>query len=420
MKNMNKILLFFTSFFLLASVAYAEKITWKEIVQQAMDNNPSIQLAQLKLDNAKLAYYGSMSGYLPTVSLKGSASQGENEKNFSRSYSYGISANYTIFEGFSNYNDVKQKSADLKSAESAYDRTISDVAYEIATQYINLMHACQSLELQKQIYERRVENKDMISLKYNSGNVDLGSLRRVEADAELSAYDLRKAERNIESISASLLKAIGRTDSVVLETDERLELNERNIEKPDFENLITTIPEYLIASHDLKSAKLASAKEKSQLLPTVSLSGSISRFDSQWTPDKQSWDAGISVSYSLFSGGKRYTDIKSASNKYKIANENFINTENSLRASAISKYNSLTDALENIIAREHYLEASKLQVEISNNKYVNGLATYQDWYSIENDYINSQKTFLDTKKTAALEKAGWYNFIGEGFIQPGK
>ena len=51
---------------------------------------------------------------------------------------------------------------------------------------------------------------------------------------------------------------------------------------------------------------------------------------------------------------------------------------------------------------------------------MNGLSTYQDWYSIENDYISSRKTMLDAKKTAALERAKWYNFIGEGFIRPGK
>lgn len=44
----------------------------------------------------------------------------------------------------------------------------------------------------------------------------------------------------------------------------------------------------------------------------------------------------------------------------------------------------------------------------------------QDWYSIENDYINAQKTFLDAKKEAVLEKALWRNFIGEGFTEPGK
>jgi outer membrane protein TolC len=398
----------------------AEKIDWETIVLQTNEKNPSIQTAKLKLENAKQAYNRALSGYMPDISFRANASQGDNDGNFSRNYSYGLNASLSIFSGFNTYNDVKQKSAELKAAQASYDRTVSDAAYEAAAQYINLMWAYETVELSKRILERRIENKDMIKLKYNSGNVDIGSLRRVEADVELSAYDLRKAQRYAQTVSASLLKAIGRKDDIILETGEKLVLNERNIIKPDYNDLIAKIPELLSAQYNIDSYEAQAAKAKSVWWPTVSLTGSLGRSDSEWTPDRDSWDAGISVSYPLFTGAARIADTKTAVNQLKIAQENLKNVSNSLKAGATAYYNSLADAVENISAREHYLSASQQQAEISQRKYVNGLSTYQDWYSIENDYINSQRTLLDAKKSAALEKAKWHNFIGDGFVWPGK
>jgi outer membrane protein TolC len=413
--------LFLTLFILISwlTPAHAEKIDWKTIVNRTGAANPSIQTAKLKLENAKQAYNRSLSGYMPDVSLRGNASQGENDNRFSRNYSYGLSASLSIFSGFGTYSDVKQKSAELKAAQAAYDRTVSDAAYNAAAQYINLMWAYETVELSNRILERRKENKDMIQLKYNSGNVDAGSLKRVEADVELSAYDLRKAQRYIETASSALLQAIGRKDDVILETDQKITLNERSVSKPDFNKLIETIPEFLSAKYGIDSYEAQAAKAKSVWWPEVSLSGNLGRSGEEWAPDRNSWDAGISVSYPLFTG-TRIADTKTASNQLKIAEENLNDTGNTLKANAINFYNGLADAIESIATREYYLDAARQQAEISQRKYVNGLSTYQDWYSIENDYISSQKTLLDTKKAAALQKAAWHNFTGEGFVEPGK
>ena len=265
----NKILSFLSIIFLAVPV-FAEKITWEEIVKQTEEKSPAILSAKLKLDNAQLSYKRSLSGYMPSISASGSASQGEKDKNFSRSYSYGLNANLSIFSGFNTYNEVKIRSAELKAAELTYKRAVSDAAYEAAVQYTNLMWAYETVELLEQIKARRAENKDMINLKYNSGNVDIGSLRRVEADVELASYELRKAQRYIETASASLLKVIGRNDDIILETDERITLEDRSLEKPQYNALVESIPEFLISQYSIDIYKAQSSKSKALYYPKLS------------------------------------------------------------------------------------------------------------------------------------------------------
>ncbi|MCL2506566.1 MAG: TolC family protein [Endomicrobia bacterium] len=419
--------IFAVAILFLTSFAFAEKINWEIVVQQTLEKNPLIQSAKLRLENAQQAYNRSLSGYMPMVSLRGSASQRGGDAadgintTFSRSYSYGLSANLSIFSGFDTYNDVRQKSTELKIAQLSYDRVVSDVAYEVTSQYINLMWAYESVELSKRIFERRKENRDMVQLKYNSGNVDAGSLKRIEADVELTSFNLRKAQRYIETASAALLKAIGRKDNVILVTEEKLSIHERMIARPDFADIITKIPEFLTAQFNVDVSRFQYAKVKSAWFPNIGLSGGMSRAGREWAPDRDSWDAGLSISYMLFNGGARFADTKISSNQLKITEETFKNVTNSLRSSVVSYFNSLTDSIENMSVREFYLAASQLQAEISMRKYINGLSSYQDWYSIENDYINSQTMFLDTKRSSAMEKSRWRNFLGEGFAdEPGK
>jgi outer membrane protein TolC len=412
---MNKIflILFFQIFFV--SFSFCEVVGRESVLTRTLRNNPSVKAAKLKLDNARLAYNRAVGAYLPSVSLSGSARQSETGGSYLRDYSFGLNATLSVFSGFETYNDVKIKSVELQSARVSYDRTVSVAVYETLVQYVNLMWAYETAELSEKIYERRKENRDMINLKYNSGNVDIGSLERVEADVEMAGYDLRKAKRYIETASAALLKAIGMSDGALLEVSEKLAFIGMEIKKPDFSALVSELPEFLTVKYSAESAKLQSAKTKSLWFPDIGVSGGVSRSGEEWFPDRRGWNVGISVSYSLFNGGQRIADVKSAANSAQIAEENLKDALNSLKAAAVAGYNSLADYNENVAVRERYLKASSLQAEISARKYVNGLTTYQDWYSIENDFINSQKSLLDAKKNAALEKARWDNFLGKGF-----
>ena len=63
--------------------------------------------------------------------------------------------------------------------------------------------------------------------------------------------------------------------------------------------------------------------------------------------------------------------------------------------------------------REKYKEASQEQSQVTTAKYVNGLTTYYDWYSVENNFISSQKSFLSAIREAILAESRWLNLIGE-------
>ncbi|MDR1244729.1 MAG: TolC family protein [Endomicrobium sp.] len=424
---MKKAFVAFVFVLIASSYIYAEKITAEIVESQTLQNNPSIAKAKHDLYISKQALYSSFSSFLPTINFSGSV-VGQNGgfvgTNVTKSisdnqYSYGVAAKVSLFSGFSQYNTTRALSAKLKAVQENYTRAVSNAVCEAYGAYVNLMYTYESIDLYKQIKHRRTENRDLVKLRYHSGNADLGSLRRIEADVKITEYELEKAQRTIETASAALLVAIGRNDDItILETDERIVVDKGIISKPDFDNLITKIPDFLSAKYNLDYAKAVNWANKGQWLPSIDFTGHINRqrYDIAWD-EQQSWKTALNLSYPLFSGGKRIFDTKSLAAKEKIAAEDFRNTKNMLKLNAIQFYNNWINDYEILTVSNFYLESCKLQTDIAKRKYINGLISYEDWYAIEDNYITYQKSMLTYRQKAILSKISWIRFLGKVSIK---
>jgi outer membrane protein TolC len=414
----------------------AEKITAEMVELQTLENSPSIKEAKYDLYMAEQAFYSSLSSLLPSVSLFGNLAtrNGGFSKTIygiavgklgDQSYNYGLNWQVPVISGFSDYNKLRSLSAKVKAAREAYKRAVSDAVVDAQNAYVILMHTYESINLFKKIKQRKIENVDLIKLRHHSGNADLGSLRRVEADVKVAEYELASAQRAIETASAALLVAIGRDDGLtILETDEKIgigtdidgdSVDDEIISRPDFDSIITKIPEFLAAKYTLASAKALSWSQKGQWLPSINLNGSIDRqrYDKTWNPENKSWSATLNLSYPLFTGGKRWFDMKSLSAQEKKAAEHFRNTQNILKAKAVQYYNDWVNRYEFLTVIKYSLQSCKLQTDIARRKYINGLVSYEDWYSIEESYTNAQKSVLSSRRNEVTSKIAWRKFLGK-------
>ncbi|OEG70918.1 hypothetical protein ATZ36_00545 [Candidatus Endomicrobiellum trichonymphae] len=408
---MKKIFVVLLSVFIVNFYVYAEEINRKTVRIQTLKNNYSIVAAKLALDNAKQEYNSSLSSLLPKINFTGNFLCNGFKKDFLGNYSHTLEIVIPIFERFETYSYVKAKASEFKSAEASYNMAVSNELHKAEAAYINLMWLYEYIELLNDAKKKRIENKNMVALKYNSGKINIASLRTVEADFAVIEYYLKSAQRYIETASVQLLKAMGRNDyTTILETNERFATSEKLPKKPDCDNLITASPEFIIAQHKFERCKIQTLKAKGQWLPLLTGNIRYSAPSEQQTTDKHNEFAGISFSYTIFNGGKRYAYMQTVSNNLRIASEELKNTVNNLKARAIELYNNLTDAYELVALKTQYLNATKLHSEISAKEYVNGIINYNEWYPIEKNYFSSQIELLEAKKEAALKRAEWNTF----------
>jgi outer membrane protein TolC len=443
-------------------VLLAEKITAELVEAQTLENNPSIKQAKYDLYMAEQELYSSFSAFLPNIELFGTLAPGL-DKGFYQTYdmfgqemtvrklgdqryTYGLNGQLSLFSGIADYNNTRSLSAKAKAAKEAYTRTISDAVLNAQSSYVSLMYTYESISLYKQIKERKAENVDLIKLRYHSGTADLGSLRRVESDVKSFEYELEKAQRAIDTVSAALLTAIGRNNDniVILETDERIgvgvdvdgdtigdsgididgdtigdNFDEEIVSKPDFGNLITKTPEFLSAKYNFDAAKALNWAQKGQWLPSIAIEGNISRlrYDQTWDPENKSWSVQLNLRYPLFTGGKRWFGTRAALAQEKKAAENFRYIQNTLKVKAVQYYTDWVNAYEYLGVIRYILECSKLQLDIAKRKYINGLISYEDWYSIDTQYTDAQRSMLIARQKAIISRIEWRKFLGKVSIR---
>jgi outer membrane protein TolC len=423
-------------------ILLAEKITAELVESQTLENNPSIKQAKYDLYMAEQELHSSFSAFLPNIDLFGALSPGLDKGFYTadslftpgvklgdQKYTYGLNGTLSLFSGFSGYNSILSAKAKVRVAKEAYTRAVSDAVLNAQSAYVNLMYTYESISLYKQIKERKAENVDLIKLRYHSGSADLGSLRRVESDVKSVEYELGKAQRAIETVSAAVLAAIGRNDDVtILETDEKIgigididgdgvgdSVNGEMISRPDFSSVIAKTPEFLSAKYSLASAKALSWAQKGQWLPSVGIEGNITRqrYDKAWNPENKSWGLQLNLRYPLFTGGKRWFGTKSAEAQEKKATEYFRYIQNTLKVKAVQYYTDWVNADEYLGVIKYILECSKLQLDIARRKYINGLISYEDWYSIDTQYTDAQRSMLIARQKAITSRIEWRKFLGK-------
>ncbi|OGS43082.1 MAG: hypothetical protein A2539_09340 [Elusimicrobia bacterium RIFOXYD2_FULL_34_15] len=401
-------------FLIFAGDAFSAPLIWQDVLSEAKKNNPELIKAEDSVKNARLSYYNSYTNFLPQLSANAGVNKSKTDGTDSpEQYSLGLSGRLSLFSGFSDSSQLKSKNIDLKIAELEYKRILADVIYNLKTSFIGLLWAQETIGLSEEILKRRSENYDLVKFKYDAGLEDKGSLLRVEADKFQAEYDLAKAKRNLKTASAQVLRDIGRDEFEVITVTASFNVYMSTTIEPSYK-LLREIPDYLIAEKNLEKSEYSVKIARSEFYPDLSISGSISNSGEKWIPDNEKQSLSLNLSYPFFPGGKNIYDLKIAKTNKKISEETFKSIRQQLMARLESVWNDFVDATENVKVSEKYFNASEQQSKIRTTKYVNGLVSYQDWYTSENDYISSKRAFLNSRRNAVISEISWKNFLGLG------
>lgn len=388
----------------------AETFNWEKVLSTAEKKNPSLLKAKQLLEEAELDYKSSFSSFLPqiNVSVDTARSGSENVPETQR-YSTGLSGRLTLFSGFNNLAQIKIKEISLQIAREQYRKTKINTLYELKKNFVNLLWAKEYYNLVQKILSRRKDNYELLKLRYESGKEDKGSLLKVEADMLSAEYEVKKSERLVNLYKRELLSTMGVKENTDIEIEGDLIISQPL--KISFEKKVGEIPEYKIAQLNLLKTEQEIILSKSNFYPSISASGNISKSGTQFSPENLSWSTGLSLSVALFSGGKNYYSYLIAKKSFEIKKQELEETYLELVSRFESLYSNYIDLSENLTVQQKYLTASEEQSKITTLKYLNGFVSYYEWYLVENEYINSEKSFLTLKKNFILSELELKKFL---------
>ncbi|MBP1225592.1 TolC family protein [Flavobacterium sp. 1355] len=202
----------------LSSQAQTKQWTLEECVRYALENNITIKLTELDVQNAVIDKKGALGSYLPTVN--GSASHswniGLNQdvttgllRNQTTQYSsVGINAGVDIYKGLQNQNTYRRAKLSIIASQYQLVKMQEDISLNVASAFLQILSNKEDLKVKKEqlaIDEKRyARSEEMV----NAGTIPRGDLFDLKATVATDKQNITVSENNLLISKLSLAQLL--------------------------------------------------------------------------------------------------------------------------------------------------------------------------------------------------------------------
>ena len=343
MKNITKHLIITAACMALPAQLMAKEWTLKACIDYALQNNITLQKSRLNQLAAKEDIKESQAALLPSLSLGTSQNVSYNpwpetnsyvvagnrvETSVDKAYyngGYSLSANWTVWNGNRNHNQVKLNKFAEKQADLAVASDINTLTEQITQLFVQILYSNEAIKVNQESLATSAKNEERGKEMLAVGKMSKADLAQLTAQRAQDEYAIVQAESNLKEYKRQLKQLLQLTNGeafevVVPETTDDMALELIPNVSSVYEQALTTRPEIKNAELSIQSSELNIKLAKSLRMPTIAMSAGISTNTS--TMNKNGWDkqmknnfvigGGINISVPLLDNRQAKTTISKA------------------------------------------------------------------------------------------------------------
>lgn len=445
MKKSHKALAFVLLLSSASLTANARQWTLQECISYALSNNISLQKTRVQhlsaiedVKQSKAALLPSLSGstshnvsYNPwpetgSYTIAGSRVQSQVDKVFYNG-SYGINANWTVWNGNRNRNQVKlnQMTADQAALDSAV--TANTIQEQIAQLFVQILYSQEAVEVDKATLETSKKNEERGKEFVKVGNMSKADLAQLTAQRAQDEYNVVLAESTLKDYKRQLKQLLQITDQdefdvVVPTTTDEMALQTIPTVSTVYDAALSYRPEIQNAQLGIKSSDLSIKIAKAQRMPTIGLSASAST--STTTMSSNAWSkqmknnfvtgAGVTLSIPILD----QRETKTAVNKAILQRQNY---ELDLRDKQTTLYSTIENYWLQAYNNQAQFKSAKVSTESAQASY--DLLQEQFKQNLKNviELMNGKDALLKAKQAELQAKyLAIYNIDMLNFYKTGE
>ena len=398
-----------------------------EALLQAYNENPVLNAEreniQVSLEEVKI----SKSQFLPSVTLSGSKSQENTEKQTDSSgansaftdvnpKTQSIDIEQKLFQGFAGTASLKKSKIGLTLAQAKLLKTEQEILYQAIEAYTGLIFAEEKLKINQDnvnLLERQVETDQA---RLERGQITLSDLS--QSESSLAGAQAKFLQAQNETVTAKLnyekiIGPIADINSLDKESDLNfalpVSLNEAiEISKKENPNLIISRLEYEQSEKDIIIAR-------SDLSPSASLSFNSSKSDdvSSTIGERDKEILKATISWPIFSGGKNYASLnksKNLKNRKKLLLDNALKSNDTNVAGAWSNFQVSKSLLNSVTSQ---VKAAEIANEGITVEYESGLGrSTLDVIQSNSILLNAKISLADSERNYLLSQFKLLQSVG--------
>jgi NodT family efflux transporter outer membrane factor (OMF) lipoprotein len=394
-----------------------------QLIQQAEQHNPTLDMAVAKLSEARANAGISDAASLPSLSANASATRSKSLFGNQLIAATVDSVRFDALWEIDLFGRVRRgqeaAQARMQSSMAGWHQARISLAGEVAGAYVEF-RACQAgVTLAEKMLISRRSTSALIELKRVAGFASLADLARTQADCENASAALAAKQGDC---TRQLNRLVAVTGLEYGNLQKQLQAPAQAIPVPQQINLETVAANALSQRPDVAAveAEWAAASAdigvtKANLFPSLNLAGSIgvSRLiSSGLSTNASTWSFGPTLNLPIFNGGKNSEQVKAATARFDYAQANYQKT---IRAAvqeiedALVRLNVATQRIEqNRASLAHY----QTILQAGNQRRQAGMANQLEVEEALRTAWLAEDTLQTSQRDSALAWVGLYKVLG--------
>jgi outer membrane protein len=402
--------------------------TWslQKCIDYAIQNN--IQIKQQVLNSE---YYNNQLGQAKFNRLPNLNAGFQNNMSFGRSLGYdntyqnvnsnqtsgSLSANVTLWNGFTLTNSIKMADMDLRASLETMQKAKDDMMLNIAASYLEILFAEELVTVSEDVLKITQLQIDRTGKLVEAGSLAKGSLLEIEAQFAREELDVVNAQNRVQLAYLGLYQflELPSTESFKIEKPLLPEVgaNMTMLNTMDvFKKAVEIRPEVKSAEFKLESARQQLLIAKGNLLPSLTFGGNYynlynNKYSDYFTKAKISfgdqlknnprYGFGFTLNIPIFNRYQAQTGVKNSQIQLENTELQLQSTKNLLRKDIEQAYTNALAAFKRYVANQKAVVSSKEAFRYTEEKFNVGMINSVEYNQTKNNLTKAQSDLLQAK-----------------------
>lgn len=413
----------------------SSQLSLSELVDIALQNNPTTKQTWAKARASAALYGESLSGFYPNIGFSsfyfrqragfptsgvptldpsspttisaGSLSTTGVQTGYFTEAGPDIELSYTLFDfGQRTAASTAAREA-LYYADLSHNQQIQYVVQTIMSDYYNYLYQISALKSQEANLANAQMSLDAANEKFALGLVALGDVAQARTQFLQSRINLTSQKQEVENAFAQLAVDLGLPANVPFRVQP---LPEQTIADPLLDDIDTLVAEaqkqrqdFLAAQAQLRSKEASLLQAKRAVLPVINSQLATGRY---WFQDnlhekENHWTAVVSLTFPIFNGFYYRNQIKNAEANVELARAELMQSELTLIQNVTTAHMGVKTAATNLSDSDEYLKSAELEFNIAITSYKAGTMTILD-------VLKAQSSLADARTKKAQAQKNWF------------
>ena len=418
-----KKMIFMMAAFCCLSIHAQKKWTLDECINYAMENNLTLKLSKLKQRSAQEDVMQSKAALFPTLSAN--TNQGVGYSPFDntaadKAYyngSYGVNAQWTVWNGGQNTNTIKQNKLTEEQAGLSTDVTANSLQEQITKLYVQILYMSEAIEVNRQSLETSKKNEERGQQMVEVGKMSKADLAQLSAQRASSEYSIVESETQLAKYKLQLKQALDLDAGTVFDvaipsTSDQQALADIPSLVSVFDAAMAQRPEIKNALLGIESSNLQMKIAKAGALPTVTVNGGLgtstnSMSSLAWgTQMKNNFDltASVAINVPIFDARRTKTSVNKARIAQEQAHINYDNEEHELYCTVEELWLDAINNQQKFRSALATVESEQESYNLLSEQFNLGLKNIVELLTGKDKLLTAQQNKLQSKYTTILSQ----------------